>query len=121
MGASDAALLPYRNVTGSAVLLTALGFGRGVITSDLPYFREMLEGEPDAGLTVSGSDPFRWAAAIESFLARDADARNAAALRLAERYSWDGSVMAVLDALGTTGQRDLDMERLPEAHSGHHE
>ena len=121
MGASDAALLPYRNVTGSAVLMTALGFGRGVIASDLPYFREVLEGEPDAGLTVSGSDPFRWAAAIESFLARDANARHAAALRLAKRYSWDGSVMAVLDALGTTGQRDLDMERLPEAYGAHHE
>ena len=36
MAASDAAFLPYRHVTGSAVLLTAIGFGRPVIATDLP-------------------------------------------------------------------------------------
>ena len=56
MGASDAAFLPYRNVTGSAVLLTAIGFGRPVIATDLPYFREVLAPEPEAGSLVDGTD-----------------------------------------------------------------
>ena len=56
-GASDAVLLPYREITGSAALLMALGMGRGVVASDLPYFREILGGEPDAGVVVPSREP----------------------------------------------------------------
>ena len=68
MAASDAAFLPYRNVTGSGVLLTAIGFGRPVIAADLPYFREVLAPEPEAGVLVDGTDPALWAQAIDSLL-----------------------------------------------------
>ena len=97
--ASDAVLLPYRMITGSGALLSALGFGLGVVTSDLPYFREVLAPEPQAGVIVPGRDAGAWADAIVEFLARDPDARRRAALRLADRYSWDRSVAPVAAAL----------------------
>ena len=99
MGASDAALLPYRNVTGSAVLLTAIGFGRAVIAADLPYFREVLAGEPDGSSLVSGADPEAWAGAIDAFFSRPLELRQRAARRLAERYSWDRAVAPLVEAL----------------------
>ena len=99
MAASDAVLLPYRNVTGSAVLLTAIGFGRAVIAADLPYFREVLAAEPDAASLVSGADPAAWADAIDAFFSRPVELRQRAALRLAERYSWDRAVVPLVEAL----------------------
>lgn len=99
MSASDAVLLPYRHVTSSAVLLTAFGFGRGVVAADLPAFREVLVHEPDAGMLVEGADPATWAAAIERYLAVPAAARQAAASSLAERFAWSRSVIGVVEAL----------------------
>jgi beta-1,4-mannosyltransferase len=99
MAASDAALLSYRKITGSAALLSALGFGRGVIASDLAYFREILEDEPDAGILVPSRDPNDWAHAIEAYLSRPSDKRSRAANRLAARYSWDRSVEPLVAAL----------------------
>jgi glycosyltransferase involved in cell wall biosynthesis len=98
--ASDAVLLPYRAITGSSALLAALGFGRGVVTSDLPYFREILADEPDAGVTVGCWDPTAWAHAILDYLERPGDARNGAARRLAARYSWDRCIESLVAALG---------------------
>ena len=54
--AADAVLLPYRRITGSGVLLQALTAGVGVVASDLPYFREVLAPEPDAGVFIRAGD-----------------------------------------------------------------
>lgn len=108
--ASDAVLLPYRAITGSSALLAALGLGRGVVASDLPYFQEILADEPDAGLTVSGWDPADWADGIIRYLERPAGLRMRAALRLAARYSWDRCVEPVVAALGVHSR-----ERAPRA------
>lgn len=105
MAASDAVLLPYRKVTGSAVLLTAIGFGRATIAADLPYFREMLAAEPDAASLVASTDPAVWSDAIADFFSRDPETRRQAALRLAERYSWDRSVVPLVDALVAANAR----------------
>jgi glycosyltransferase involved in cell wall biosynthesis len=105
MAASDAAFLPYRNVTGSAVLLTAIGFGRPVIATDLPYFREVLAPEPEAGALIDGTDADQWARAIEAFFAQPLDSRRQAAFRLADRYSWDRVVVPLADALAAAGCR----------------
>ena len=105
MAASDAAFLPYRNVTGSAVLLTAIGFGRPVIATDLPYFREVLAPEPEAGALVDSTDPELWAEAIDGFFAQPLDSRRQAAFRLADRYSWDRVVVPLADALAAAGCR----------------
>jgi beta-1,4-mannosyltransferase len=98
--ASDVVLLPYRAITGSSALLAALGLGRGVVASDLPYFQEMLADEPDAGVTVSGSDPAVWADGIIRYLDRPAVVRSRAARRVAARYSWDRCVDPLVAALG---------------------
>jgi glycosyltransferase involved in cell wall biosynthesis len=103
MGASDAALLPYRKVTGSAVLLTAIGFGCPVIAADLPYFREVLAAEPEAASLVAGPDPAAWADAIEAFFSRPVELRRRAALRLAARYSWNRAVTPFVEALTAAG------------------
>jgi glycosyltransferase involved in cell wall biosynthesis len=105
MGASDAAFLPYRDVTGSAVLLTAIGFGRPVIATDLPYFREVLSPEPEAAALIDGTDPEHWARAIEAFFAGPLDRRRQAASRLADRYSWDRVVVPLAEALAAAGCR----------------
>ena len=112
--ASDAILLPYRAITGSSALLSALGLGRGVLTSDLPYFREILAGEPDAGMVVSGWDTATWANALLEYLERrPAAVRSRAALRLAARYHWDRCVEPLVDALGI--QTGSGAGRLPTA------
>jgi glycosyltransferase involved in cell wall biosynthesis len=97
--ASDAILLPYRAITGSSALLAALGLGRGVVTSDLPYFQELLADEPDAGVTVPGWEADEWADAILGYLERPAAERNRAALRVAARHSWDACVEPLVAAL----------------------
>ena len=48
INASEAVLLPYRKITGSGAFMSAMTLGRGVIASDLPYFREMLDGHAHA-------------------------------------------------------------------------
>ena len=98
-GASDAALLPYRKITGSAALLMALGLARGVVASDLRFFREILASEPDAGVVVPSRDPAVWAEHVLAYLAKPAEARRSAALRLAEQYSWDRCVESLVGAI----------------------
>jgi glycosyltransferase involved in cell wall biosynthesis len=105
MAASDAAFLPYRSVTGSAVLLTAIGFGIPVIAADLPYFREVLGPEPHAGELIGHADPALWAGAIDAFFAEPLDYRRQAVSRLADRYSWDRVVVPLVDALAAAGCR----------------
>ena len=46
IGESDLILLPYRNISQSGVLLLALSYKKPILTSDLPSFRETLEGYP---------------------------------------------------------------------------
>jgi glycosyltransferase involved in cell wall biosynthesis len=94
-GAADAVLLPYSQVSGSGALLTALTCARGVITSDRPYFREVLNPEPQAGTIARDGSIASLAVAIEEFLAGDAVQRASAARRLADRYSWDRVVPPV--------------------------
>ena len=79
IAASDAVLLPYRQVTGSAVLLAALGFGRAVIAANLPYLHEILAAEPDAAALVASSNPAAWAEAVTAVLSRPAGGRQEAA------------------------------------------
>jgi glycosyltransferase involved in cell wall biosynthesis len=99
VAASDAMLLPYSKVTSSGVLLAALGLDRGVVASDLTYFREILEDEPDAGMMVASRDPGVWAESILAYLARPEESRREAAHRLADKYSWDHCVEPMVSAL----------------------
>jgi glycosyltransferase involved in cell wall biosynthesis len=98
-GAADCALLPYRWITGSSALLTALTLGRGVVASDLPFFRGELAAEPGAGVLVPPGDPAALAAGVRRFFASDVPARHAAARRLADRVPWSEVIKPVVARL----------------------
>jgi glycosyltransferase involved in cell wall biosynthesis len=97
--ACDALLLPYRKITGSGALLAALTLGRGVIASDLPYFREILQDSSEAGMLVPANDPDALADGLQRYLDIDSTRRAAAARRLAEKYAWSEVVQPVLQEL----------------------
>jgi glycosyltransferase involved in cell wall biosynthesis len=90
--AADCVLLPYRRITGSGALLTTVTLGRGVVASDLPYFREMLAFEPEAGVLYPAGSPEALARGVEEYFSRRVEGRNAAARRLADRFPWEEAV-----------------------------
>ncbi|MBI3154347.1 MAG: glycosyltransferase family 4 protein [Burkholderiales bacterium] len=97
--ACDLLLLPYRRITGSGALLAALTFGRAVVTSDLPYFREMLRGDSAAGCLSRPGDSAALADSIVRMLQLDAQTRAAAARALADEYAWPKVVVPVVEAI----------------------
>lgn len=99
VNACTAVLLPYRSVTGSGALLAALSFGRAVIVSDQPYFRELLKNELNAGLIIASNAPEAMADGVRGFLEIDVSVRNAAAKALAERYDWQNVVNPVVSRI----------------------
>jgi glycosyltransferase involved in cell wall biosynthesis len=95
--AADCALLPYRAITGSAALLTAVTLGVGVVASDLPFFREVLDREPAAGEVCPVGDAAGLAAAVRRFFDRPPGERGRAARRLADGFAWDRVIRPVAD------------------------
>jgi glycosyltransferase involved in cell wall biosynthesis len=104
--ACDAVLLPYRKITGSGALLAALSLGRGVIASDLPYFREVLCGHPDAGTLVPANDPPALAEAIQRYLDVAPAKHESAARHLAASYAWPRVVAIVEQEIRRLRRRD---------------
>lgn len=92
IGAADAVLLPYRRVTGSAALLTALTLSRGVVATSIPYFREVLAPEPDASVLVPPDDSGALAEGIRRYFDVSTEERSRAARRLAQRYAWKRTI-----------------------------
>ena len=86
---SEMMWLPYRRISSSSAVLLALTASRGVIASDLPFFREILEKAPGAGRLVRASDPMALAEATRAYLKMPARERAAAARTLADQYDWD--------------------------------
>ena len=97
--ASDILLFPYRSVTGSGALLAALTLGKGVIASDLPFFRDVLGGYENAGLLVSPTTPEQLSEAIIQYLQISSKTREDAACDLASRFRWDDVVLDVVLAI----------------------
>jgi glycosyltransferase involved in cell wall biosynthesis len=95
---SDVLLLPYRSVTGSGALLAALTLGRGVVASDLPFFREVL-GEGGAGRLVKPGDAMLLAEGICDYLKESKNIREASAYALAQKYKWSNVVRPVAKML----------------------
>jgi beta-1,4-mannosyltransferase len=89
---ADVVWLPYRRVSGSAALLLALTASRGVITSDLPFFREILAGSPDAGRLVPVGNAAALAEATASYLSLPSHLRNSAARSIANDFAWNGVI-----------------------------
>lgn len=97
--AADAVLLPYTEVTGSGTLLAALSQSRAVIVTPLPYFKEILAPEPDAGVIAEDVSSGALVRAVEECFASSMRTRYAAARRLADLYAWDRVVPPVAEWL----------------------
>jgi glycosyltransferase involved in cell wall biosynthesis len=95
VGAADCVLLPYLDILASSALSLTLALGRAVVASDLPYFREVLSLEPDAGVLAKPGDPQALARGVREFFERPVDLRHAAAGRLAGRLAWDNVIAPV--------------------------
>jgi glycosyltransferase involved in cell wall biosynthesis len=91
--ACDCVLLPYRRITGSGVLLSAFTLSRAVVASNLAYFRQALEADPDAGVLFQSGDVAELAAAVERYFAVPLAVRHGAARRVAERHAPDKAVV----------------------------
>jgi beta-1,4-mannosyltransferase len=97
--AADVVLLPYRDLTSSGALLHALTAGKGVVATDLPYFREVLSNAPEAGVLVRNPAPETLAAAIREFFTISPVQRGRAARELASTFDWQRVVAPVAEWL----------------------
>jgi len=61
--AADILVYPYTQITGSGALMTAVGYEKALIASDLPAFRQILHHGQDA-LLVPPGDLAGWSAAL---------------------------------------------------------
>ena len=98
-GAADCAALPYLRITGSLAVMTPLTFGRGVVASDLPFFRELLAMGPEAGVLFPVGDAAALARAVHEFFAPGVEHRAAAARQLADQFAWRSVVQPYADWL----------------------
>ena len=60
---ADICLFPYRDIYGSGALLMAYSYGKPVITSDIPAFREETQNGK-TGILTAGGDPEKLKEAI---------------------------------------------------------
>jgi glycosyltransferase involved in cell wall biosynthesis len=97
--AADAVLLPYRKITGSSALLAAVGFGRGVIASDLPYFREYAKLEPEFIELARPGDAADLAATIERYFATGAERHHVASERHSAASAWEAVTAPLAELL----------------------
>ena len=99
IAASDAIVLPYHAVTGSGVLFAAWTLGAGVIASDLPFFREMLDSRPLCGRTFRAGDSASLVSAITAYLEVPLDVRRRAIAALVDALSPEHVVTPFVEAL----------------------
>lgn len=89
---SDLIVLPYRDISQSGVLLLALSFNKCILTSDLPSFRETLEGFDD-NMFFKVGDAQSMSFAIERFIQKEIDIEKQLMIidSLNEKYSWESA------------------------------
>ncbi len=93
LAASDLAVFPYRSVTGSGALLTALGHGLPVVASDIGCFSEMLY-DWDGTELVHPDDTETLADSILRLLNKRKKA-DQIATRASRRFSWESMVAEI--------------------------
>ena len=96
---SEAVVLPYRQITGSGALLAAWTQGRGVVASDLDFFREALPVDSEAGILFETGRADALAQALSTYLAIPHEARCRAARERAEDFAWERCVLPVAAVL----------------------
>ena len=94
--AADAAVLPYRSATGTAVSKVALALGTPLIATAVGDLPDLFAREP-VGVLCPPEDPHALAQAIERFYAGDRRAFQAAAQRAAAALTWDAFARRLLE------------------------
>jgi len=97
---TDIVMMPYKKITGSAIILNALTFGASVVTSDLPFFSEILDGNENAGVVVKGKEANDYTKAILNILKIDKDERCRLAFHISEQYNWSDVIKPVIESIG---------------------
>ncbi|MCD0458885.1 glycosyltransferase [Roseiconus lacunae] len=98
-GASSGFLLPYRKVTGSGAALASLTFGKGIVASDLPFFRTLVGSAPHIGTLFHPDSVGDCVRAIERFLSLPQDRVSADCEKVSQDYQWDNCVIPVANRL----------------------
>ena len=99
---ADIIVLPYRSITQSGVLLLALYFRKIIVCSDLPSFRETLEGYPSNLFFEAGSIE-GLKSVIERILDHQTDNERALEVidKLREKYSWESAAKKTINVYKT--------------------
>jgi len=103
MSACDAAVLPYRAVSGSGIAARALAAGRPVVAARVGGLREAVAAG-EAGELFDPGDAAGLAAAVKTVLARPAGFYEAAVRAAAERASWPRYAQAIAGFVGELRQ-----------------
>lgn len=100
---SDLIVLPYRAISQSGVLLLSIYFGKLIICSDLPSFKETIKGDADEGLDDIFFFKSEDAGSLRNILIKYIDGNideNVVRKRiqhLKTLYSWESAAKATLD------------------------
>ena len=100
-GQADLCLFPYREIYGSGALLMAYTYGRPVIASDIPVFREETE-KGKTGLLFASEDAPDLARKLRQAMswteAERAERRRCIEELVRNKYSWARSARGLFDA-----------------------
>lgn len=101
--AANVIVLPYRQISQSGVLLLALSFRRLVLTSDLPSFKETLQGFSEDMFFETGN-PKGLAQLMMRYIDGkvDAEKQMRAIERLNHEYSWEKAAEMTINAYKQT-------------------
>jgi len=101
--AADVIAFPYHRISQSGALLLAMTYGKAIIATDLPSFREYLE-DGVSGLLMDTSDPPLFARALDGLVA-DAALRSrlgeTARRHAVETFAWTAVARTIVSAYGT--------------------
>ena len=97
--ACDVVVLPYREISQSGALMTAMAYGRPVVASDIGGFREVIDSGRN-GVLVTYGDTAAMAAAVSALLddpQRRAEIGAAALADVRSTFSWDSIARSTMD------------------------
>lgn len=103
IGNSDLILLPYRKISQSGVLLLALSYKKPILTSNLPSFKETLEGYPEEYF-FEIDNPNSLEKMLEKYLDGNIDEKKLKNIieKLNSKYSWSESAKSTYNAYIST-------------------
>lgn len=103
INSSDLVVLPYRAISQSGVLLLSIFFGKLIICSDLPSFKETMQGGEGDGLDESllftSESHFALQNLIIKYICKEIDevAVHERIVRLKDLYSWESAAKSTLN------------------------